>query len=179
MVVSFETHTHTHTKYKQPCNYKTTLFCINHADTEFQHQQQQKRGKKAANSILNQHQQKQCVGIPCTLFHLHYSRRMRPHSYLMLGPVNSTPMINTGTSSTPSQNITQRLGQRGGGGGKGGGVSSLRSLFVSYWILTSCQPHRVTTGQSNSVISKRILKNLSLSLSLTHTHTHIYVYMYI
>ena len=140
MVLSFGKHTHTHTQsinnlviIKQPCSILTMLKQNSNSNNN------KKREKKQQNQFCQQHQQKQCVGIPCTLFHLHYSRRMRPHSYLMLGPVNSTPMINTGTSSTPSQNITQRLGQRGGGGGKEGFFKS--EEFVCYWILTSCQPH--------------------------------------
>ena len=39
--------------------------------------------------------------------------------------------------------------------------------LVSNWILTSCQPHRVTSGQSNSVMYKRTLQSLSYSLSLS------------
>ena len=33
--------------------------------------------------------------------------------------------------------------------------------LVSIWILTSCQPHRITSGHSDSVISKCTLQNLS------------------
>ena len=59
----------------------------------------------------------------------------------------------------------------------------LSSREVSNWILTSCQPHRVTSGQSNSVTNKRTLQNLSYSLSLSlslslsiyiYIHLHIY-----
>ena len=33
--------------------------------------------------------------------------------------------------------------------------------LISNWILTSCQPHRVTSGESNSVISNFAFKNSS------------------
>ena len=35
-----------------------------------------------------------------------------------------------------------------------------RQTVVSNWILTSSQPHRVASGRSNSVISKRMLQKL-------------------
>ena len=34
-------------------------------------------------------------------------------------------------------------------------------LYFSNWILTACQPHRVTSWQSNSITSKHTLQNLS------------------
>ena len=42
--------------------------------------------------------------------------------------------------------------------------------WVSDWILTSCQPHRVTSGQSNSAISKCTFQNSSDKPFLKSVH---------